>query len=64
MHPAESEFPNFMIGEIETEFDNILACLSGTQMVSNSEAQKSRDTFSSWCVIGWAAWLALWVCPP
>ena len=33
MHTAESNFLNFVIeylGKIETEFENILACLSGT----------------------------------
>ena len=50
-----SEFPalncsNFVIkylGEMETEFKNTLACLSGTQMGSNHEkngGQKSLDT--------------------
>ena len=32
MHTTESEFSKFMIeylGEIKTEFENILACLSG-----------------------------------
>ena len=36
----KSIFSNFVIeylGEIETEFENILACLSGAQMVSNHE---------------------------
>ena len=39
MHTAESNFSNFVIeylGEIETEFENILACSSGAQMGSNS----------------------------
>ena len=40
MHTAESNFSNFEIeylGEIETEFENTLACLSGAQMGSNHE---------------------------
>ena len=43
-------FSNFVIeylGEIETEFENTLACLSGAQMGSNHEktgGRKSRDT--------------------
>ena len=40
MHTAESIFSNFVIeylGEIETEFENTLACLSGAQMGSNHE---------------------------
>ena len=40
MHIAELNFPNFVIkhlGEIEIEFDNILACLSGAYMGSNHE---------------------------
>ena len=35
------------LGEIETEFENTLACLSGAQMGLNHEktgGQKSRDT--------------------
>ena len=35
------------LGEIETELENNLACLSGTQMGSNHErngGRKSRDT--------------------
>ena len=35
------------LGEIETEFENTLACLSGAQMGSNHEktgGRKSRDT--------------------
>ena len=50
MHTAES-ISNFVIeylGEIETELENALACLSGAQMGSNYEkktgGQKSRDT--------------------
>ena len=38
MHTAESNFLNFVIeylSEIETEFENTLACLSGAQMGSN-----------------------------
>ena len=40
MHTAEWNFSNFEIeylGEIETEFENTLACLSGAQMGSNHE---------------------------
>ena len=50
LHTAESNFSNFVIeylGEIETEFKNALACLSGAQMGSNHEktgCRKSRDT--------------------
>ena len=50
MHTADSNFLNFVIeylGEIETEFENTLACLSGAQIGSNhekNEGQKSRDT--------------------
>ena len=50
MHTAESKFSNFVIeylGGIETEFENILACLSGAHMGLNYEkngGRKSRDT--------------------
>ena len=51
MHTAESNFSNFVIkylGEIETEFEYTLACLSGAQMGSNHEKKtggwKTRDT--------------------
>ena len=40
MHTTESNFSNFVIeylGEIETEFENTSACLSGAQMGSNHE---------------------------
>ena len=40
MHTGESNFSMFMIeylGEIETEFENTLARLSGAQMGSNRE---------------------------
>ena len=40
MHTGESNFSMFMIeylGEIETEFENTLARLSGAQMGSNYE---------------------------
>ena len=40
MHTTESKLLNFMIeylGEIETEFENTLASLSGAQMGSNHE---------------------------
>ena len=39
-YTAESNFSNFVIeylGEIETEFENTLPCLSGAQMGSNQE---------------------------
>ena len=39
-HTAESNFSYFVIeylGEIETEFKNTLACLSGAEMGSNHE---------------------------
>ena len=39
-HTAESIFSKFVIeylNEIETEFENTLACLSGAQMGSNHE---------------------------
>ena len=42
-----SEFLNFMIeylGKTESEFDNVLACLSVTQMGSNHEENKSRKS--------------------
>ena len=50
MHTTESNFLNFEIeylGEIETEFENILAFLSGAQMggiMTKTGGQKSRDT--------------------
>ena len=50
MHTAESKCLNFVIeylGEIKTEFENTLPCLSGAQMGSNHEqnrGRKSRDT--------------------
>ena len=40
MHTSESNFSNFVIqylGEIETGFENTLACLSVAQMGSNYE---------------------------
>ena len=40
LHTVESNFSIFVIeylGEIETEFENTLACLSGVQMGSNHE---------------------------
>ena len=46
MHTAESNFSNFVIkypGKIETEFENILACLSGAQ-IKKTGGRKSRDT--------------------
>ena len=45
MHTAESNFSNFVIeylGEIETEFENTLACLSGAQIGSNQEKWRSK----------------------
>ena len=42
-----SIFVNKYLSEIETEFENTLACLSGAQMGSNHEktgGRKSRDT--------------------
>ena len=50
MHTAESNFLTFVIeylGEIETELENTLACLSGSQIGSKHEkngGKKSRDT--------------------
>ena len=50
MHTVESKFFNFLIaylGEIETEFKHIIACLLWAQMGSNHEKklrQKSCDT--------------------
>ena len=50
LYTAESNFSSFVLeylGEIETEFENTLACLSGAQMGLNHEkngGQKSRDT--------------------
>ena len=52
-HTGESNFSNFVseyLSEIETEFENTLACLSGAQMSSNHEktgGRKSRDTQTS-----------------
>ena len=45
MHTAESNFSNFVIeylGEIVTEFENTLACLSGAQMGSNHKKWRSK----------------------
>ena len=50
MHTAELNFSIFVIeyfGEIETEFEKTVACLSGVQMGLNHEntrGRKSRDT--------------------
>ena len=58
MHTAESDssvgctqrsffFKFEYLGEIETQFENILACLSGAYMGANHEkngGRKSRDT--------------------
>ena len=45
---TDEQIPNHeYLGEIETEFKNTLACLSGAQMGSNREQElggKSRDT--------------------
>ena len=49
LHTAESNFSNFVIeylGEIEAEFENTLACLSGAQMGSNHE--KNWGSTISW----------------
>ena len=46
MHTAESNFSIFVIeylGVIETEFENILACLSRAQMGSNPEKTGGRN---------------------
>ena len=46
LHTAESIFSNFVIeylGEIETEFENTLACLSGAQMGSNREKLEVKN---------------------
>ena len=46
MHTAESNFSNFVIvylGEIETEFKNTLACLSGAQMGSNHKKMEFEN---------------------
>ena len=56
MHTAESNFSNFVIeylGEMETEFENTLACLSGAQIGLNHEKmevdcnryERSRNKF-------------------
>ena len=53
IHTGESNFSKFVIdylGEIETEFENTLPCLSGAQMGSNygkNWDQKSCDTLPS-----------------
>ena len=50
MHTVESNFSNLVIeylGKIETEFENILVCLSGAQTGSNhakNGGRKSCDT--------------------
>ena len=49
MHTAESNFLNFVIeylGEIETEFEYILACLSGAQMGLNQEKNSWHTPFN------------------
>ena len=49
MHTAESNFSNFVIeylGEIVTEFENTLACLSGAQMGSNHETLEVENLVS------------------
>ena len=48
MHTTESNFLNFVIeyiGEIKTEFENTLPCLSEAQMASNHE-KKLRSKIS------------------
>ena len=47
MHTAELFLKFEYLGEIETEFENLLSCVSGAQMVLNHDktgGQKSRDT--------------------
>ena len=50
LHTAESNFSNFVIeylSEIETEFENTFACLSGAQKIwimKKTGGWKSRDT--------------------
>ena len=47
MHTEEFFFKFEYLGEIETQFENILACLSGAYMGANHEkngGRKSRDT--------------------
>ena len=59
MHTAMSNFPNFVIvylGEIDTELENTLACLSGAQIGSNCEKNggwKSRDILPLNCTYQW-----------
>ena len=51
MHTAESIFSNFVIeylGEIETEFENTLACLSGAQMGWNWNHKKKWRSKILW----------------
>ena len=46
MHIAESNFSNFVIeylGEIETEFENTLACLSGAWKSLNHEKREVKN---------------------
>ena len=53
MHTAESIFSNFVIeylGEIKTEFENTLACVSGAQMCSDHEKNwRSKISWHSLC---------------
>ena len=47
MHTSETNFSIFVIeylGEIETEFENTIACLSGAQMGSNHEKRDFRTS--------------------
>ena len=54
LHPsAESSSAVEYLGEIEFEFENTLACLSGAQTGSNHEknrGRKSRDTLPLKCL--------------
>ena len=46
MHSAEFKFSNFVIeylGGIETEFENIFACLSGAHMGLNHEKMEVEN---------------------
>ena len=57
VHTAESNFSKFVIkylGEIETEFENTLHCLSWVQWVrimEKSRGRKSRDTLPLSCIV-------------
>ena len=46
VHTAESNFSNFVneyLGEIETEFENTLACLSGAQIGSKRKKMEVEN---------------------